>query len=221
HAGEAPTPQEQSLFASFMMIFFGHLDAEKGWTKQLHLGAHRNANTRMLKGPDVGLDSIGDWPQGELLGIFLDRLDRENALPRTILYNLNPADNYLFATMAGNFQDGTVPGKIQFGTAWWFLDQKEGMEWQLNALSNIGLLSRFVGMVTDSRSFMSYPRHEYFRRILCNLLGNDMDAGIIPDQEDLVGKMIENICYFNASQYFGFELPARESLREEAVSKGA
>src|SRR5579859_490235 len=221
HAGEAPTPQEQSLFASFMMLFFGHLDAEKGWTKQLHLGAHRNANTRMLKGPDVGLDSIGDWPQGELLGIYLDRLDRENALPRTILYNLNPADNYLFATMAGNFQDGTVAGKVQFGTAWWFLDHKEGIEWQLNALSNIGLLSRFVGMVTDSRSFMSYPRHEYFRRILCNLLGNDMEAGILPDQEDLVGKMIENICYFNASQYFGFELPARESVREEAVSKGA
>ena len=218
-SGQPASPQEHSQFASFMMLFFGHLDSEKGWTKQLHLGAHRNANTRMLKGPDVGLDSIGDWPQGELLGIFLDRLDRENALPRTILYNLNPADNYLFATMAGNFQDGTIAGKVQFGTAWWFLDHKEGMEWQINALSNIGLLSHFVGMVTDSRSFMSYPRHEYFRRILCNLLGRDMQAGLVPDREDLIGKMIENICYFNASQYFGFELPSRESVREVAVSK--
>ena len=221
YAGDAPTPQEESLFASFMMLFFGRLDAEKGWTKQLHLGARRNANTRMSAVPDVGTDSIGDWHQGELLGIYLDRLDQENALPRTILYNSNPADNYPFASMAGNFQDGTIAGKIQFGTGWWFLDQKEGMEWQINALSHIGLLSRFVGMVTDSRSLMSYPRHEYFRRILCNILGNEMETGIIPDQEDLVGKMIENICYFNASQYFGFELPARESVREEAVSKGA
>ncbi|HTC93945.1 MAG TPA: glucuronate isomerase [Terriglobales bacterium] len=219
-AGKAATPQEQSQFASFMMIFFGHLDAEKGWTKQLHIGARRNNVTRMSKRPDVGTDSIGDWSHVESLATYLDRLDQENALPKTILYNLNPADNYLFATMAQNFQDGTVPGKIQFGTGWWFLDQKEGMEWQINALSNTGLLSRFVGMVTDSRSCMSYPRHEYFRRILCNILGNDMEAGLIPDQEELVGKMVENICYFNASHYFGFKLPARESVREEAVSKG-
>ena len=203
-----------------MMLFFGHLDAEKGWTKQLHLGAHRSVSTRM-KGPDVGLDSIGDWPQGELLGAYLNQLDRENVLPKMILYNVNPADNYLFATMAGNFQDGSIAGKVQFGTAWWFLDHKEGMEWQMNTVSNIGLLSHFVGMVTDSRSFMSFPRHEYFRRILCNLLGRDMAAGLIPDQEDLVGRMVENICYFNATQYFGFELPIRESMRVEAVTKGA
>ncbi len=219
-SGQAASPQEHSQFASFMMLFFGHLDSAKGWTKQLHLGAHRSASTR-IKGPDVGLDSIGDWPQGELLGAYLDQLDRENVLPKMILYNVNPSDNYLFASMAGNFQDGNIAGKVQFGTAWWFLDQKEGMEWQMNTVSNIGLLSHFVGMVTDSRSFMSFPRHEYFRRILCNLLGRDMTAGIIPDQEDLVGRMVENICYFNATQYFGFELPLRESMRVEAVTKGA
>jgi glucuronate isomerase len=204
--GKAATPREQSQFASFMMLYFGRLDAEKGWTKQLHLGARRNANTRRMSelGPDTGYDSIGDWPQADALGAYLDRLDRENALPKTILYNLNPADNYILATMIGNFQDGSVAGKIQFGSSWWFLDQKEGMQWQINALSNAGLLSRFVGMLTDSRSFMSYPRHEYFRRVLCNMLGTDMQNGELPDDEGLIGQMVRKICYSNAQQYLGF-----------------
>ena len=148
-------------------------------------------------GPDTGFDSIGDWPQAEALAAYLDRLDQENALPKTILYNLNPADNYVFATMIGNFQDGTIAGKMQFGSGWWFLDQKEAMEWQINALSNLGLLSRFVGMLTDSRSFMSYPRHEYFRRVLCNMIGRDVENGELPDSDELVGGMIRNICYKN------------------------
>ncbi|HOB32840.1 MAG TPA: glucuronate isomerase [Verrucomicrobiota bacterium] len=204
--GKAASPEEHGRFAAFMMLFFGHLDAEKGWTKQLHLGAMRNNNTRMLRklGPDTGFDSIGDFPQARSLAAYLDRLDSEDALPKTILYNLNPADNYVFATMLGNFQDGSIPGKIQLGSGWWFLDQKEGMRWQMNALSNLGLLSRFVGMVTDSRSFMSYPRHEYFRRVLCDLIGRDMENGEIPNDEMLVGTMIQNICYANAKQYFGF-----------------
>jgi glucuronate isomerase len=175
---------------------------------QMHLGALRNNNRRLLKalGPDTGFDSIGDQSQGSALSAFLDGLDSRDQLPRTILYNLNPADNYLFATMIGNFQDGTIPGKVQLGSGWWFLDQKEGMEWQMNALSNLGLLSRFVGMVTDSRSFMSYPRHEYFRRVLCNLLGQDVEEGQIPDDPELLGTMIQNICYGNADAYFGLSL---------------
>jgi glucuronate isomerase len=202
-AGQAAAPGDQMSFAGFMMLFFGRLDAEKGWTKQLHLGAMRNNNTRLMQqlGPDTGFDSIGDFPQAAALGAYLDRLDQENALPKTIIYNLNPADNYVFATMIGNFQDGSVPGKIQFGSGWWFLDQKEGMEWQINALSNLGLLSRFVGMVTDSRSFMSYPRHEYFRRVLCNLIGRDVENGEIPNDDSLLAPMIQNICYSNAKQY--------------------
>jgi glucuronate isomerase len=204
--GEPVTPQEHSQFASFLMVFFGQLDAKRGWTKQLHLGAMRNNNTRLLKqlGPDTGFDSIGDWPQCSALAAYLDRLDRENSLPKTIIYNLNPADNYAFAAMIGNFQDGTIPGKIQFGSGWWFLDQREGMEWQMNALSNLGLLSRFVGMITDSRSFMSYPRHEYFRRTLCNLVGRDMENGALPNDKKLVGSMIRNICYANARNYLAF-----------------
>lgn len=208
-SGKAAETEQHSRFASFMMLYFGRLDAEKGWTKQLHLGARRNANTRGQKelGADSGFDSVGDWPQAEGLGAYLDRLNQENALPKMVIYNVNPRDNYAFASMAGNFQGGDVPGKIQFGTGWWFLDQKEGMEWQIDALSNIGLLSRFVGMVTDSRSFMSYPRHEYFRRVLCNLIGNEIETGQIPDREELVGPMIENICFHNAAQYFGLKLP--------------
>ena len=202
-AGRAASPEEQARYATSMMLFFGKLDADAGWTKQLHLGARRNANTRAYQrlGPDTGYDSIGDWPQAESLGRYLDMLDRENALPKTILYNLNPADNYAFATMIGNFQDGSVPGKIQFGSGWWYLDQKEGMEGQINALSNVGLLSRFVGMLTDSRSFMSFPRHEYFRRVLCNLLGNDMAKGELPQDYELVGSMVRNICFNNARDY--------------------
>ena len=206
--GQPATAEEHEQFASYMMLLFGHLDAEKGWTKQLHLGAYRNANTRRLAeaGPDTGFDSIGDWPQANTLGAYLDHLERDNALPKIILYNVNPVDNYTLATMIGNFQDGKIAGKIQFGSGWWYLDQKEGMEWQLNALSNTGLLSRFVGMLTDSRSFMSYPRHEYFRRVLCNLIGRDMEDGLIPNSDELVGPMIRNICYRNAHQYLGLDI---------------
>ena len=201
--GEEVSPHEHSQFASFVMLFFGHLDAKRGWTKQLHLGALRNNNLRLLTqlGPDTGFDSIGDFPQAGTLAAYLNRLDSENQLPKTVIYNLNPADNYVFASMIGNFQDGTIPGKIQYGSGWWFLDQREGMEWQLNALSQLGLLSRFIGMITDSRSFMSYPRHEYFRRTLCNLIGRDIKLGLIPDDEKLVGQMIKNICYTNAKDY--------------------
>jgi len=204
--GIQATPIESAKFASFLMLFFGRLDAEKGWTKQLHLGAYRNANTRMFKmlGTDAGFDSIGDWRQAGPLRNYLDQLDQHNRLPKMIFYNLNPADNHIFATMIGNFQDGSVAGKLQFGSAWWFLDQKDGIESQLNALSNCGLLSRFVGMTTDSRSFMSFPRHEYFRRILCNLLGNEVEAGLLPNDEQLIGAMVKNICYDNAVRYFAF-----------------
>jgi glucuronate isomerase len=204
--GELVSPPEHGQFAAFMMLLFGQLDAKRGWTKQLHLGALRNSNTRRLKrlGPDTGFDSIGDFPQCQALAAYLDRLDQGNSLPKTIIYNLNPADNYAFATMIGNFQDGTIPGKIQFGSGWWFLDQKEGMEWQLNALSNLGLLPRFIGMITDSRSFMSYPRHEYFRRTLCNLIGRDADSGALPKDEKLLGPMIRNLCYANAKNYLAF-----------------
>ncbi len=196
-------PEEHIAFSSFMMFYFGRLDAEKGWTKQIHLGARRSNNTRRLAelGPDTGYDSIGDWSQADALGDYLDALESENALPRTVIYNLNPADNYTLATMAGNFQDGRIAGKIQFGSGWWFLDQKEAMEWQMNALSNCGLLSQFVGMLTDSRSFMSYPRHEYFRRVLSNLIGADVEKGLLPDSDDLLGPLVRNICYNNAKRY--------------------
>jgi len=207
-SGSPATAAEQVQFASFMMLFLGRLNAAKGWTQQLHLGALRNNNTRLLKnlGADTGFDSVGDFPQAAALAAFLDALDRDNALARTIIYNNNPVDNYVFGTMLGNFQDGSIPGKIQLGSGWWFLDQKEGMEWQLNTLSNLGLLSRFIGMITDSRSFMSYPRHEYFRRVLCNLVGRDMELGLVPRDFKLVGGMVRNICHENARQYFGVAL---------------
>ena len=203
-SGKSVSASDSGKFASFMMLYFGRLDAARGWTKQLHLGAYRNANTRLLGsvGRDTGFDSIGDWPQAAPLLTYLDRLDRDGQLPKIIVYNLNPADNYIFATLIGNFQDGTRAGKLQFGSGWWYLDQKEAIQWQLNALSNCGLLSRFVGMVTDSRSFMSYPRHEYFRRVLCNLLGQEIEAGELPDDDELVGGMIRNICFGNAEKYF-------------------
>ncbi len=205
-AGQPAGAAEQEGFAGFMMHFFGQLDAAKGWTKQLHLGALRSVSTRGLQrsGRDTGYDSIGDWPQAEALGAYLDRLDKDNALPRTIVYNVNPSDNYAMATMVGNFQDGSTPGKIQFGSGWWFLDQKEGIEWQMNALSNAGLLAHFVGMVTDSRSFMSFPRHEYFRRVLCNLVGTDVDTGQVPNDDRLVGRLIEDICSKNVQRHFGW-----------------
>jgi glucuronate isomerase len=206
--GQAASATEQAKFAAHMMFVFGCFDAERGWTKQLHLGARRNNNTRRFKelGPDTGFDSIGDWPQADALGAYLDRLDRENSLPRIVVYNLNPADNYVLATMIGNFQDGSIAGKCQFGSGWWFLDQKEAMQWQMNALSNCGLLSRFLGMLTDSRSFMSYPRHEYFRRVLCNLVGHDVEAGEMPDDDAMVGGMIRNICYGNAKNFLGLAI---------------
>ena len=202
-AGQAASPEQHARFASNLMLFFGRLDAEKGWTKQLHLGAKRNVNSRMVAklGPDSGFDSIGDWRHVDALAAYLDRLDRENSLPKLILYNNNPIDNYALATMTGNFQDGSIAGKIQFGSGWWHLDQKEGMEWQINALSNTGLLSHFIGMLTDSRSFMSFPRHEYFRRVLCNLLGRDVENGELPDSEELIGGLVRRICYENARRY--------------------
>ena len=200
--GQAASPEEHAQFASFLMIHLGRLDARKNWTKQLHLGARRSVNSRMLAlaGPDTGFDTIGDYPQAHGLARFLDTLERENALPKMILYNLNPADNYAFAALIGNFQGG-VPGRIQFGSGWWFLDQKEAIEWQLNALSNCGLLSRFIGMLTDSRSFMSFPRHEYFRRVLSNLIGEEMERGELPDDLELAGRMVRDICYGNARAY--------------------
>ena len=203
-AGKAASPADWAKFGSFLMLEFGRWDAKKGWTKQLHLGALRSNNTRLLKqvGPDTGFDSIGDFPQAQALARYLDALDQTGELPRVVLYNLNPADNYTFATMAGNFQDGSVAGKVQFGSGWWFLDQKEAMEWQLSALANHGLLSRFVGMLTDSRSFLSYTRHEYFRRVLCNLLGGQMERGEIPFDRELVGGLVKAICFANARDYF-------------------
>jgi glucuronate isomerase len=194
-------------FKSAMMIEFGLMDAERGWVQQLHLGALRNNCTRLFRklGPDIGCDSIGDLEVAKPLSKFLDRLDQQNRLPKTVLYNVNPRDNAVLATMAGNFQDGSVPGKLQFGSGWWFLDQKAGMEDQMRTLANMGLLSRFVGMLTDSRSFLSYPRHEYFRRVLCNLLGGDVEAGLLPNDLGLLGQMVEDISYNNARNYFPME----------------
>lgn len=203
--GEVPDEQARR-FCSHMMELFGAWDAERGWTKQLHIGTLRNTNTRALRtiGRDTGFDSIGDWPQAGHLARYLDRLDNRGALPRTILYNLNPADNYVFATMIGNFQDGEIAGKVQFGAGWWFLDQLDGMRWQLDALSNNGLLSRFVGMLTDSRSLMSFPRHEYFRRLLCAILGEDMRRGRLPHDFGLIGALVRRVSFSNARDYFGF-----------------
>ncbi len=198
---------EESLkFKSAMLFTFALWDHEKGWVQQYHLGALRNNNTRLLSslGPDTGFDSIGDFPQGKSLAKFLNKLDLENKLTKTILYNLNPADNELMATMIGNYQDGTVAGKVQWGSGWWFLDQKQGMINQINALSNLGLLSQFVGMLTDSRSFLSFPRHEYFRRILCDLFGTDVENGELPYEKEWLGKVIQDICYNNAKTYFNF-----------------
>ncbi|UOG76550.1 glucuronate isomerase [Hymenobacter tibetensis] len=217
--GEELTASEVLQFKSAMLVFLAEMDWEKGWTQQYHLGALRNNNSRMLRelGPDTGWDSIGDFPQGRALSRFLDRLDGQDKLAKTIIYNLNPADNELIATMIGNFNDGSVAGKVQFGSGWWFLDQKDGMEKQINALSNMGLLSRFVGMLTDSRSFLSYPRHEYFRRILCNIIGNDVENGELPDDMELLGTIVQNICYGNAKAYFGFDTVTESVPQTEAV----
>ena len=207
-AGQELVKSDILKFESAMLREFARLDAEKNWTQQFHLGALRNTNTRMFqqRGRDIGFDSIGDWEVAKPLAKFLDGLDLEGKLPKTILYNLNPRDNDVLATMIGNFQDGSLPGKMQFGSGWWFLDQKDGMEKQMNALSNLGLLSRFVGMLTDSRSFLSYPRHEYFRRVLCNLLGKDVENEELPNDPAFLGEIVQNICFNNAKAYFGIAL---------------
>ncbi|MBN1806142.1 MAG: glucuronate isomerase [Sedimentisphaerales bacterium] len=207
-SGKEPDLAQQLKFKSAMMIEFALLDYESGWVQQLHIGALRNNTTRMfnLLGPDIGCDSMGDLEIARPLSKFLDKLDKDKKLTKTILYNINPKDNAVYATMIGNFQDGSVPGKMQYGSGWWFLDQMDGMIEQINVLSNMGLLSRFVGMLTDSRSFLSYPRHEYFRRILCNIIGNDVEAGLLPNDPELLGKIVENICFNNAKNYFPMEI---------------
>jgi glucuronate isomerase len=199
---------ELDKFRSALLHEFAIMDHGRGWVQQYHLGAMRNNSSRALRtlGADTGFDSVGDFPQGVALARFLDRLDSTDQLAKTIVYNLNPADNEVFATVVGNFQDGSSPGKMQYGSAWWFLDQLDGMEKQLNALSNMGLLSRFVGMLTDSRSFLSYSRHEYFRRLLCNMLGNDVERGLLPADRGLLGTLIQDVCFRNARQYFGFSV---------------
>jgi glucuronate isomerase len=206
-SGKELTAEENLKFKSAMLEIFAIWDCEKGWVQQYHLGALRNNNSRRLRelGADTGWDSIGDFSQARALSKFLNRLDSNNQLGKTILYNLNPADNELMGTMIGNFNDGSVPGKMQFGSAWWFLDQKDGMIKQLNALSNMGLLSRFIGMLTDSRSFLSYPRHEYFRRVLCDLFGTEIENGELPNDMAWTGKIVEDICYKNASNYFNWK----------------
>lgn len=215
------TPAEALKFKSAMLYELAIMDWEKGWVQQYHLGALRNTNTRMMRtlGPDTGYDSIGDFEMARPLATFLNKLDTDNKLAKTILYNLNPRDNEVFATMIGNFQDGSIAGKLQYGSAWWFLDQIDGMTKQIEALSNMGLLSQFIGMLTDSRSLLSYPRHEYFRRLLCNILGNEMERGLIPDDVQLVGTMVRDICYFNAKRYFNFPDLTRSNGEKEAPKK--
>jgi glucuronate isomerase len=205
-AGKIVAPDLVFKFKSAMLYEFAVMDWEKGWAQQYHLGSLRNVNSRMFAelGPDTGYDTIGDFEVARPLARFLDRLDAEKKLAKTILFTANPRDNELLAAMTGNYQDGSIPGKMQFGPAWWFHDQLDGMTRQMEALSNLGVLSRFVGMLTDSRSFLSYPRHEYFRRLLCNILGNDIRRGLVPDDRELVGGMVKDICYFNAKRYFGF-----------------
>lgn len=204
--GQLPSDLQREAFKSMVLFETAKMDHAKTWTQQFHLGALRNNNARMLRelGPDTGWDSIGDYSQAQAMSRFFNKLDSTDQLAKTILYNLNPADNEVLATMTGNYNDGTIAGKMQFGSGWWYLDQKDGMERQMNALSNMGLLSRFVGMLTDSRSFLSYPRHEYFRRILCNIIGNDVENGELPNDIQWLGKLVEDISYRNASNYFGF-----------------
>ena len=203
---ELVSNEEALKFQSAVLLFLAETYHEFGWVQQFHLGALRNNNARMLRvlGPDTGWDSIGDYSQAEKLSAFLNALDSKDKLTKTILYNLNPADNEVMATMIGNFNDGSVKGKVQYGSGWWFLDQKDGMTKQLNALSNMGLISCFIGMLTDSRSFLSFPRHEYFRRVLCNLLGDEIKRGELPNDIEWIGKMVSDISYNNAKEYFNF-----------------
>ncbi|MFT3990040.1 MAG: glucuronate isomerase [Luteolibacter sp.] len=204
--GQDASDEEQDAYTSVVMHEIATWNAARGWVMQLHIGALRNGNSRIMRnlGADSGTDSIASFTRIQELSDFLNNLDDADQLPRTILYNLDPANNYIFGTLIGNHQDGTIPGKVQLGSGWWFLDQKEGMEWQLNALSSLGLLRRFVGMVTDSRSFLSFTRHEYFRRVLCNLLGTDIENGELPNELPLVGQLVKEVCYSNAKQYFSF-----------------
>ena len=207
YGGKTLSPDEIRKFKSAMLIVFGEMDAETGWTQQFHYGVLRNNNARMFNsiGPDTGFDSIGEFNTARAMSKYFDKLNSAGKLAKTILYNVNPCANEMIAAMIGNFQDGTVAGKMQFGSGWWFLDQKDGMEKQMNALSVLGLLSRFIGMLTDSRSFLSYPRHEYFRRTLCNLFGKDIENGLLPASElDFISRTVENISYYNAKQYFEF-----------------
>jgi glucuronate isomerase len=205
--GESPTLNEAEAYKGFLMVYFGELDSRRGWTKQIHFGALRNGNSKEFRdlGPDTGFDSIGDWPQIDRLAGYMDELAGRGSLPKMVLYNLNPADNYAVATLCGSFQGEGARGKIQFGSGWWFLDQPEGMKWQINALSSLGLLANFVGMLTDSRSFLSYPRHEYFRRLLCQILGEEVENGALPKDMKLLEGMVRDICYRNAEAYFGME----------------
>lgn len=204
--GDPLTKEEQTVLQTSVLLELARMNHAKGWVQQFHFGPLRNVNTRMFRrlGPDTGFDTIGDDRSATALAKFLDRLDTDNRLAKTILYNLNPSDNTMVAAMIANFQDGSVPGKMQMGSGWWFNDQIDGMERQMNTLSLQGLLSRFVGMLTDSRSFLSYPRHEYFRRVLCNLLGNDVENGVLPaDEMPYIIRMVEDICYYNAKRYIG------------------
>ena len=205
--GKPLTQAETAIYKTHVLIFLGRQYARLGWVMQLHLGTMRNNNSRMMQqlGPDTGFDSIGDWTFASALSALLNKLDSTDELPKTILYALNPRDNEVLATLTGCFQGSNIPGKLQFGSAWWFNDQKDGMEKQLLSLANMGLLSRFTGMLTDSRSFLSYIRHEYFRRILCNILGTWVEKGEIPNDMTLLGKMVQDICYNNAVKYFGIE----------------
>ncbi|SHI32211.1 glucuronate isomerase [Algibacter luteus] len=207
-SGEVLVQHEVDQFRSFLFVYLGKKYHEFDWVQQYHLGPIRNNNSRLLNqiGLDAGVDSIGDFPMAEFMSNLFNKLESTNQLAKTITYNLNPSQNEVFATMMGNFQNSDYPGKMQWGSGWWFLDQKDGMEKQLNCLSNMGLLSRFVGMLTDSRSFLSFPRHEYFRRILCNLLAEDVKQGLIPNDIEFLGKMVQDICYYNAKNYFGFKL---------------
>ena len=221
HGGKELNEVEQRRFKAAMLIHFAEWDWEKGWVQQFHLGALRNNNSRMMQtlGPDTGWDSIGDFSQARSLARFLDKLDSNNKLAKTVIYNLNPADNELMATMIGNFNDGSVAGKVQWGSAWWFLDQKDGMARQINALSNMGLLSRFIGMLTDSRSFLSYPRHEYFRRLICDMFGEEIENGELPNDIGWIGKITQDICFYNNKNYFNWQLQAETGKVKKVIVK--